>query len=273
MATKQQKWFAYQANRNKLRSGGASESFSAEAQAVIDKLTNPTELEQTSIATYIDAEVANGNQALKDYEILPSLGSTNGVIDFVGTKTAIPTNGPTFSINGIILVRASNHYLRTAFVPSVDGVNYTQNDCIALAFVFAAPNVTDQQGFFFTIGTGVQSGLNYQPGSSRTQFGITEATASKNDLTMGSVDKDLIGIRRTGATALDSLQNGATSAASTDVSTGLSNVEYDIGRKSTSGNQLDGTISYFMLGGQSGFDIAAHNTNLRAMLTSLGLSL
>ena len=101
-------------------------SFSPEAQAVIDRMTGLTNDEKNAIATFVDAEVLNGNWALIDeFWCFKLITEANSLISW---KTKIATNngavhgGSGFTFNG------TNQYINSNYNLVNDSINLSQNN-------------------------------------------------------------------------------------------------------------------------------------------------
>jgi len=97
-----------------------------------DGLTNT---EKYAMALYLDAEIANPNNARKDYDVLLFLSGANAPVDYIGGKVASLINGPTPTINGYLLDGTTQRIFFN-YNPTNDAVNYSLNDAFIGAFVY-----------------------------------------------------------------------------------------------------------------------------------------
>ena len=118
------------------------EIISQEAQEVLDRMTGLTAQEHQAIINFVNQESAslgNGNWALIDEFFCFSLaGATNPLIGFI-TKTAT-NNGAVLSIEGAEF-DANSDFIDFNFTPSVDGVNFQQNNALLMAYIVEFINV------------------------------------------------------------------------------------------------------------------------------------
>jgi hypothetical protein len=79
-----------------------------------------TEAEEVAMETYICAEFQSGNYQLRKYQVILSLSGNNALVDFIGGKVATPVNTPTFSVAGMA-TNGTTNYLNTGYAPATDG--------------------------------------------------------------------------------------------------------------------------------------------------------
>lgn len=265
-------------NRN-FNHGGTSKMFGAnpvftsgpgmdpDAQAWIDRMTAPTALEQSSINTFVLAEKASGNWSLYDEFYCHSLGSTNGVI---GSRAKIATinGGVTWSINGATF-NSTTGYLGSGYNPTTDATNLTLEDGIITQFVKTVPKDSS-----FTFGATTAT-------PNRTVIRKFDATTIQHGLSVnffGSIETwradMLVAISHVSGAELLHM-DGVLEDTDVIAATGLPNQEYLIGAyfNGTPCCFTDATISTTLIGAGSGFDHVAHNTNVRSLLTNLGVTL
>ena len=136
----------------------------------------------------------------------------------------IEVNSPTWTSNQGYDFNGTTQYLRTAYIPSVDGVNYTLNS--AEHGLYSIENATS--------------------GSFAWDMGAMSATDVSNlnirdssDIAYGKVNNAVANIisaaRRTGAGAINLFKNGVSIASDTDASTALPPVEFYIGAQNNNG--------------------------------------
>lgn len=269
MVTRQQKWYAYQRILKQQRSAGASTTFSDAALAAFAKYDTLgdglTDAEKVAMAAYIDAEVAAGNHVKKDFEVVHSLGGNNALVDYINGKVCTNVNAVTFSVAGAAFNAASSQYLDTNFVPNIDGVNYTLNDAMAHAYITSKSNVSNQRVFGVRGGTAL---TQIYDGNPTARYRINNASANSAVQWVGT---GLNGVNVNGGNINGLVDGVATYTASASV-VATPNASCYIGalrETSNPANYFTGTISLFMMGGTLP-DISANNTNIVALLTSLG---
>ena len=239
-------------------------AFSDDACAVIDRMTEPTEIQQNSIATFVDAEVLNGNYELTDEFFCLSLGATNGLVGFK-SKTAVKSGTVVFDINGANYAGAGR--IDTNWDNSADGVNSTQND--------------NMWGFYCKVTSGTANAMWYIQGNNNNSYfqRVTSNARLYNNGTSFDVadaamqnDSLYMSIRDASDNA-DVYRNGVVETALAENSTVVVTGNVNIGGKADDTNYVTGIVSTVIMGGGIGFDPVAHNTNVRALLTNLGVSL
>jgi len=249
--------------------------FSADAQAVINRMTAPSSLEQSSIATFVDTLVADGNYALLDEIFGLSLGSTNGLIGFKGLATAT-NQGATFDINGASFVAASTQYIDTGFNMATDSVKYTLDDALITEYTKVMNPTGGQLRPFGVSNAGftAQASMTDRTGSNGSTY-INGANVSHgtgvmtSDQTRAIVrESNLIHkVYNDGVKVIDG------SKASVEIPNGNMFLgAYNIIGTGASG-YYTGTISLFAIGAAVGFNHVAWNTAVRTFLTNLGLTL
>lgn len=107
--------------------------FSAEAQEVLDRLTAPEALVQTSIATFVDACVAKGNWDNIDEFVVTCLDtSANSLIGLRGLQNGSLAGTPTFTAYEGFDCTTSD-YIDTSLIPS-SLTQYQQNDAFFTSY-------------------------------------------------------------------------------------------------------------------------------------------
>lgn len=241
-----------------LKKGG----FSAEAQAVIDLMTGLTNDEKNFIATYVDAEVSNGNWSSNydEFWCYGLISEANSLIGWKGLKTAT-NGGATKTANGFSF-NGSSDYIDTNFKPSVDGVNFTQNDALAMSYTYDGLGKT---AFVFDSFDGTNS---KRTGMRETGFSINGVIVAD---AISLADEEQIGVVRDGADYY-LMRDGAVSLSRNTTSDGLTASNIILGARGDKTTAFyDGDLSYFVVGSEIGFDHSDHFTNLNTLLTSLGV--
>ena len=182
-------------------------------------------------------------------------------------KTAI-NSGCTFDVNGATFDGVAN-IIDTNYNPSIDAVNLSQNNAIMGAFI----KVATGSGFRSAIGGRTTLPTLLLGGNSGTNFVNFHVNANeeyRKNVAGGFANNTLyVGSRITaGASSgyVNGVLDGTDNAAPSGV---IKNAVIDIGSYNTS-LFYQGTISTVIFAGAIGFDNAAHNTNIRALLTSIG---
>lgn len=233
---------------------------SAEAQAVLDRMTGLTATEEDAIITFVNAESAslgNGNWAFIDEFFSFSLNATDRLTGFIA-KTAT-NNGATFDINGATFAGAEN--ISTNFNPSVDGVNYVLNNSMSGVFL---KEFTDLVSDIQDILNGNALRIRLQAALGRYRGKINSGTDVNLSSAVPSQDQ-LVIFSRDNAADFDVIIDGTPIQTVANASTGLNAAAVSIGVN------FIGTISTFIIGASIGFDQANHNTNHRQFLTDLGV--
>ncbi len=237
--------------------------FSPEAQAVIDRMTGLTAGEKNAIAVFVDAEVINGNWALIDEFWCFGLTTEANALKGWFAKTAT-NNGATkvstgFSFNG------TTDYVDSNFNLNTDGVKYTLNDALLGCYLYE--HTVD--GMMF----GARSGSDFARMHTVGTAMIVNSDGNRSGL--DTENRELSVIIRDSSTNTDHYIDGVLAASpATQTSTAIPNNNNYIGCYNNQGSPdifLNGIISSFIVGSAIGFDHSSHNTNLNALLTSLGV--
>lgn len=109
--------------------------FAAETQAILNAFTTPaTNARAAQIDTLVAALKSAGVWSLLDaLWIMAAADSQAACINWINpaTFTLSPQNSPTFAADRGYTGNGTSSYINTTFVPSTDGVNYTQNSAHA----------------------------------------------------------------------------------------------------------------------------------------------
>ena len=246
--------------------------FDSDAQAWIDRMTSPTDIEKISINTFVIADKARGNWALRDELWVRSLGSVNGLIGAKGTN-GTAYGGVTWSVNGI-KYNGTTGYIDDGFDLGVDGVNYIATDARIDLFIKSGASVhnIDQcmTGVFDGSGVvqireqssgNVNAGINKNSSIINTENVLSNTYYSWIYYLTPAVYKN----------AVDVTNNTFTNTPA--VPTGYNLVEGARNNIGTMDQYTDMEISFKSICGANGFDEAASNTNVRQLLTDLGVAL
>lgn len=244
--------------------GGISE----EAQAMLDNYellgVALSGIERSFMIAYVDAEVESDNHDLKDYETIFSLAGANSLVDYIGGKVATAVNAPTHDINGYTFDGATQS-INTGFNAANDAVNSANLNLQIGGFIKDFTGNPDNDGLWRSVGGGTF--LTTQISNTRFR-GRTNSGGNVNQDYTSITDNLIYGLKN--KTLFQSyVLNGVSGSdlVATDVAlpVGL----YDVGRAATFGIS---TQSTFMVAAELA-DQAGHNTNVRALLTGLGLSI
>lgn len=261
---------------------GAVETLSPEATAMLLVYatigTALTGVERSSMIVYVDAEVLAGNHTLKDYETIYSLAGVNALVDYVGSKLAIAINAPTKSINGHGFDGATN-YINSQFSFSTDLIKGSQNDLFVGSFNYlnnTTPSVTSLFGSLDSSNAGwihiandTGTSINIRVSNNTTMSADTVHTDYNNN--------KMYTISRKTSTHQQLFIDGAGGALLAKASLSPFSIQNNyIGSRNLNGTPsafYKGTVSNHIIGASVGFNHGDYNTNLRTLLTSLGVVL
>lgn len=274
--TRQQKWYAYQRILKQQRSAGASATFSDEALAAFaqyDSLGDGlTDAEKTAMAAYIDAEVAAGNQAKKDYETIFSLSGNNALVDYVGGKVATNVNAATQSVNGFTFDGATN-YINSNYNPATDATNYLLDNAQIEVFAISTEDPSSTNDTIFgTFSTADGSGNNITNNANGTSTFRVNSLSTKTYNLGITHSNTLISILRSSSTDISFLENGISVDSGSIASVAIPNLKITIAAANVDGTTSGFAImtaSSFMAGGVMASQ-SSHYTNLSTLLTTLG---
>jgi hypothetical protein len=240
-----------------------------DAQAWIDLMTSPTAQQTAAINTFVIADKAAGHWALRDYLLLPCLGAANGLIDAFG-KSAIGFGGLTWTSNGVVF-NGTNGYISTGFNPFIDGVNFALDDNAISIFVYEFDN-----------GIIVRHLYGAYDGSNRVRMQKIPSnfiTSNNNNLnlsvpTAGTISSTLYVNRRTASNITEFIIDGASGGSSTVNSVAIPNIEMNIGNSTgVASAYFNGTVPFFSMRKGTVFNESLDDTNIRNLLTDLGITL
>lgn len=224
-----------------------------------------TDAEKTAMAAYIDAEVAAGNHAKKDAEVIFSLSGNNAKVDYIRGSVVSDISSPSYGLNGVSTTAGSTG-VDVGYNPATDATKFTQNDAQVDLFVYSAIHNNT-----WACGAGVQTGINlylttqtraYLNGSLRAVKGGTIA------------QKALCSLVRVSSTDLQYYESGVSVAANASAtSLAPASANFVVGGFSV-GLTAGSTGVYSMITiGASYADQTIRNSNVVTLLTALGLSL
>ena len=244
---------------------GNGVTFDPDAEAWLNRMTSPTTTEQEGINNYVIAEKAANIWGLRDEDYVLCLGAVNSIVGAI-SKTAIINGGVTFDVNGATF-NGTNGYINTNWIASVDGVNYVLNDS-NISFFLKQVNPTAS----LKVAMGALAG--------RTDFGIRSTTSESriNNTQLnvvGAVSNNEMWAMVDDATNIRLFKDGGVNTTGVGGTT-VSTEEIYLGARNNSGiaaSFADITMSTFCVSAAIGWDHTAHNTNVRNLLTTLGVVL
>lgn len=225
-------------------------------------------IERSFMIAYVDAEGVSENHALKDYETIYSLAGVNGLVDYIGGKVATAVNAPTHDINGYTFDETTN-YIETNYNPATDATNYLLNSNSVSSFIYNFVADGSQRYMWGNVNSGNRSELWELSG------GTTRGYSQNNTpISIGSsiASKSLYTITRSASALTTMYKDGISIGTNTSTSIAIDSGTYHVGKKNGNAAIINGTISSFMTGGALVSE-TGHNTNLRALLAGLGVSL
>lgn len=241
------------------------------ADLVIARMANLSGSEETAIRDFVDAEVIAGTWDLIDEFYCFALNSTDWLTGF-RSKTC--TNQGATQTTGGATFNGSTQYIESNWIPSVDGVQYQLDDALVAAFIYAV----DSGGNAYALGCadGNNDHIVFIDAQSSNNFQYDlHGTGTVVDIG-DRTSKTLIAIERTSSINQALYEDGIlVDSDSGSTSIDLPTVEIYFGARNGDGTadvHFDGIISTVTLGAGATFDHSAHNTNVRQLLTDLGLT-
>lgn len=243
-----------------------------DAQAWINKMTNPTETEIRAIHNFVIADKASGNWVLRDELWIRSLGSVNGLIGAKGTN-GTAYGGITWSLDGA-KYNGTTGYIDDGFDLGFDGVNYIATDARIDIFIKSAASVHNINQCM----TGVFDGSDFTQLREQSSGNVTGAINKNSSIintenVLSNTYYSFIFYSTPKA-----LKNGVdvTNNTFTDtpvVPTGYNLVEGARNNIGTMDQYTDMEIAFKSICAANGFDESASNTDVRQLLTDLGLTI
>lgn len=212
---------------------GGSASYDADASALFAAMSSqPDATRKTLINTTILALKAAGIWTLLDeLWFMAAHDSQAGLLGWKRKKDCTAVNAPTFTADRGYAGDGTTSYLNANFVPSTDGVQYTQND--ASFGIYSRTNSTataadmgtkDSGSNISTIHARYMDNNVYGRINSLDDAGV--ATASSLGLTV---------VRRTGSAAKSIWRNGVSLSPGTTASSGVAASPFYIGARDDNG--------------------------------------
>ncbi|MEP3387720.1 MAG: hypothetical protein ABJO02_06015 [Reichenbachiella sp.] len=250
------------------------ENIDSDIQTVYGRMSTLNNTEKTAINDFILAEKAAGNYDKYDEFFLFPLGSTNGLIGFK-SKTGTAHGGVIWDINGATFDGVDD-YIDTNWNPSLDGNNFTLNDSQFGFFIF---NRGAKGGNVWLGGCMDASTISYigdNSGAGLTSGGMSASGYKTFDPNSEFISLTMYNMRRNSSTNISMDIDGVEKSSPALTSISLTNNNFYIGAINNNGSPSSynkNTISSVLFGASIGFDGLAHNTNVRQLLTGLGLTL
>lgn len=238
-----------------------------DAQAWIDRMTNPTEAQQTAINKFVIAEKAAGNWSLYDEFFCLALGSTNSLIG-AKSKTATANGGITWDSDGA-LFNGTTGYLDSNFTPSIDGNNFTANNAIMGVYIKEITHKAQTAAGVFPL-TGGESSINESLDPTvNTRINSSTILFVAQEM---NIDSTYVSARPDSSNG-KLYENGIEIGTISSTSAGLASESIHIGVLNFADiintGFFSGKISSFIVGGESGFNQALHHTNVTQLINSL----
>lgn len=199
--------------------------------------SRPSPLVINAVNTFIKSSKASGNWQLLDRFWLFGQDIQANVVYSIVNPTAtacVEVNSPTWAAYQGFTFNGSNMYLRTNYIPSTNGVNYTLNN--AAHGLYCTVNTAGTFGWDM----GTMDGTNASVISLRdgtNSFYAKMNNASANLITIGSItdSRGLYTYNRTASNLLTAYKNGVSIGTDSDVSTARPTTEYYIGAFNNNG--------------------------------------
>lgn len=227
-----------------------------------------TDAEKAAMAAYIDAEVAAGNQAKKDYEVIFGLSGNNALVDYVGGKVATNVNAATQSVNGFAFDGSTN-YINSNYNPNTDKINYSLNDAQIDIFVSSFDSIAAFDYFVGGTRSAVFSLLGTAATAAVRNVGINGGASS---FTKAYAANSLLSVSRQSATHIKAFTNGVQDGSDiANNSTSVLNAPIFVGAYAnitTPSNYAAITVSSLMISASLA-DQLSHYSNLSTLLSSL----
>jgi len=237
--------------------------------------TRPSPLVINAVNTFIKTSKASGNWQLLDrFWLFGQDIQANVVYSIVNpTATAITeVNSPTWAANQGFTFNGSSMYLRTAFIPSSSGVNYTLNS--ASHGLYCTVNTAGVFGWDMGVMDGVDASVISMRDASDQAYGkVNNLSANLITVTGRTDSRGLWSYNRTASNALTMYRNGASIGTDTDVSTARPTKEYYIGafnNNGAAGSYSNKKIAIAYTG--SGAISTSIYTEVQALATAIGFN-
>lgn len=221
--------------------------------------------ERSAMISYVDSEVESGNHYKKDYEIIFTLSGINSLVDYIGGKIATLVNAPIHTINGYTFDGLTQS-IKSNFNPSIDGVNYTVNDF--MVGVFVKQQDVSTWSFDVIYDAGSRLLLDYDIANTRYEayYNANFTEGGRLSIVGGIRTKTLLQVYN--GTNRNFYNDGVLITGNAFSPIGIASGNFSFG--GSTGKYFKGILSNAILGAGIGFNPLDNNTNLTALLTSLG---
>ena len=242
------------------------------ALAWLDNMTNPTITEQNAILKFVPKDKASGNWFLRDELWIRSLGSVNGLIGAKGTN-GTAYGGITWSLNGA-KYNGTTGYIDDGFDLGVDGVNYIATDARIDLFIKSGASLhnIDQCMTGVFDGSGVVQIREQNAGQVNGSINRNSSIINTENILSNTYYSWIYYL----SPAVYKNAVDVTNITFTNtplVPTGYNLTEGARNRIGVIDLYTDMEISFKSICGANGFDEAASNTDVRQLLTDLGLTI
>lgn len=236
--------------------------------------SRPSSLVINAVNTFIIQSKASGNWQLLDrFWIFGQDIQANTVYSIVNpTSTAcVEVNSPTWASLQGYTFNGSNMYLRTNYISSTHGVNYSLNN--ASQGLYCTVNTAGTFGWDIGVMDGTNASVLSLRDGSNQAYGKVNNTSANLITVAGITDsRGFWSYNRTTAASLTMYRNGASIGTDTDVSTALCTKEFYIGAFNNNG--VAGSYSNKKLAiaymGAGTISSASFYTEIQTLATSIG---
>jgi methionine-rich copper-binding protein CopC len=245
---------------------------SSEAQQFFDRITDPGATRKGYLETLIDGLVTDGIWTKLDALWMFAQDiSGNALINLKSASfNATLVNAPTFTADQGYAGNGSSSYVRSNFVPSTAGGNYTQNSASGGIYIRTSRATSNaycdmghRSGNRFTIIPRWSDGHNYSTVNAGAESDLTAANA-----------QGFHALSRTSNTEFLGYRNGTLVDTETSGSAALSTIEIFICAGNNAGSAADFSTDQiaaaFLGGGLDGTEVGNLSSRINAYMTSLG---
>ncbi len=241
--------------------------FSAEAQAVFDLMdSDPPAALKVLMATFIDSQVLSGNFALLDcFQFYAMDTAANAVINWIGNfSNGLLVNSPVFDPFDGITGDGTTSFINTQYNATADGINISQNNAIAGAWV--VDNIDATTSELKLLEGGIIS-LSQNLGLTRLRFRMNDGTST--DLgTQVFLNGKLYSISRVDSANKKLFEDSTEINTAAVASTALANADTNVLANDAAGQELEAKVACFYIGAGVGFDLGNFQSNLSTLITA-----
>jgi len=238
--------------------------------------TRPSNAVVSAVDTFIRQCKVDGNWSLLDrFWLFAQDVQANARISIVNPSSTNITevNSPTFNANQGYTGNGTTSYLRSAFIPSSNGINYTLNS--ASLFLYSRTNNAENKINMGGSSFGSLGNIYVIPRFSDDKFYGRINESSANFISVANTDgRGLFVARRTASNATALYKNGVSVATDTDTSNSLCNVELYILGYNNNGSLLSPATKQIAIAGVGSGSIeqAKFYTAVQNLATAIGFS-